>query len=182
MQKNEWDVSRCLVWLDCEMSGLDVAHDVILEIGLKTSDMAASKVLEGPSYVLKASDAVLSGMDAWCLATHTANGLIEASRQSSWTAESVEEALLAWLLSLGCREYYLAGNSIWCDRRFLFRYMPRLERLFHYRMLDVSALKLVYRDVLAQPYVVAKQDTHRVMVDVDQSIEEYRYYLGKMAS
>lgn len=188
IQKVEIDMERIiagssplLFWLDCEMTGLDVEQETIIEIGIKVSDSLASFVIEGPSYVIHATEARLQAMGEWCRRTHTSNGLWEEALVSSHTLQTAEQGLIEWIRALPYdKEKYLAGSSIWCDRMFIRKEMPLLDAVFHYRMVDVSSLKWVFSHALNQPYQHPKSERHRVMEDVDGSIKEYRHYLDAL--
>jgi len=167
-----------LIWIDMEMSGLKPDSDVILEVGLVVTDQALNVVAEAPVLVVHQGDAVLSGMDAWNQSTHARTGLTERVRKSGLTEAQVEEQMLAFLEPLvQAGASPMCGNSICQDRRFLARYMPRLEAYFHYRNLDVSTLKELARRW--KPEVLAgliKQGKHEALADVYESIEELRHY------
>lgn len=181
MERISSESSPILFWLDCEMTGLEVETDIILEIGIKITDAQASYVIDGPSYVIYQPLSRLEAMGEWCLRTHKKNGLWDESLASTCSMQAAEENMVSWIKSLPYdRERYLAGSSIWCDRMFLKRHMPDLDAMFHYRMLDVSSLKCVFSYALDKPYVHPKSEQHRVMIDVDGSIREYRYYLANM--
>ncbi len=131
-----------LVWLDCEMSGLDPEKDKLLEIALVVTGPHLTPRKESSVWVLHQSDTVLNGMDAWNKGTHSKSGLIDRVKASTLNEYAVEEACIAFL-----KQYVKAGispmcgNSICQDRRFMARYMPKLEAYFHYRNVDVSTIK-----------------------------------------
>jgi oligoribonuclease len=167
-----------LFWIDCEMTGLDVAEETILEIGIKITDMAGQNTITGPSYVIHQPRSRLMQMDEWCLRTHESNGLIAESEVSLYTLADAEEGVIQFIENMQYDDIrYMAGSSIWCDRTFIQKYMPRLAALFHYRMLDVSSLKIIFQHHFKKPYVFPKSERHRVMDDIDGSIMEYRYYV-----
>lgn len=173
--------SSLLFWLDCEMTGLDVESDLIIEIGVKVTDAEGENLHVGPSYVIHASVERLEMMGSWCKRTHSSNGLWDEVIASSISMKEAEDHIIAWMDSLQYDKVkYLAGSSIWCDRMFLKKLMPNLDAQFHYRMLDVSSLKWVFTHALDQPYQHPKSDRHRVMEDVDGSIKEYQHYLESM--
>ena len=131
-----------LIWLDCEMSGLDPEKERLLEIAVIVTNSDLTVRVPGPVLVIHQSDELLGKMDAWNVGTHTRSGLIDKVRASTVTEAQAEETLIAFL-----RQYVskgkspMCGNTIGQDRRFLVKYMPRLEAFFHYRNLDVSTLK-----------------------------------------
>ena len=167
-----------LVWLDCEMTGLEPDHDRIIEIAVIVTDGWLSRRIEGPVLVVHQSEAQLDLMDAWNKGTHGKSGLIDKVRASTTTEAQAEAAILDFL-----RPYVAAGaspmcgNSIGQDRRFLVRYMPRLEAFFHYRNLDVSTLKELakrWRPDVASSF--KKQQAHTALADVHESIDELLHY------
>jgi oligoribonuclease len=167
-----------LVWLDCEMTGLDPERERIIEIAVIITGPHLEPRVEGPVLVIHQGDALLDGMDAWNKGTHGKSGLIDKVRASSCTEEQAQEQLLEFLVryvSPNCSP--MCGNSISQDRRFLVRYMPRLEAFFHYRNLDVSTLKELakrWRPALHSAFV--KQQRHTALADVHESIDELVYY------
>jgi oligoribonuclease len=168
-----------LVWLDMEMSGLDPARERILEIATLVTDGELSLVAEGPELVLFQPDSVLLAMDEWNTAQHGRSGLVERVRASTVTVERAEDETLAFL-ERHCRAgaVPLAGSSVGHDRRFLRRYMPRLDAFFHYRIVDVSTIKELarrwYPDVVLR--APAKREGHRALDDIRESLDELRFY------
>jgi oligoribonuclease len=160
------------------MSGLKPESDRILEVALVVTDQKLGVVAEGPVRVVHQADAVLAAMDAWNTATHARTGLTARVRASTLTEAEVEDEMLAFLARHApAGTSPMCGNSICQDRRFLARYMPRLEAYFHYRNLDVSTLKELARRW--KPELVgglAKQGKHEALADIYESIEELRYY------
>jgi len=171
------DASR-LVWIDMEMSGLKPEQDRILEVALVVTDPSLKVVAEAPVRVVHQADAVLDAMDPWNTATHARTGLTARVRASALDETAVEDEMLAFLAQhVPSGVSPMCGNSICQDRRFLARYMPRLEAYFHYRNLDVSTLKELarrWRPLLAAG--LAKQGKHEALADIYESIEELRYY------
>ncbi|HET9699547.1 MAG TPA: oligoribonuclease [Burkholderiales bacterium] len=167
-----------LIWLDMEMSGLDPDRDRILEVAMVVTNQTLETVAEAPVLVVRQPDAVLEAMDSWNKATHARSGLVEKVRASTLDEAAAEAQMLAFLENhVPPRSSPICGNSICQDRRFLARYMPRLEAYFHYRNLDVSVLKELARRW--HPQVAAglvKQGKHEALADVYESIEEMRYY------
>lgn len=171
------DANR-LIWLDMEMTGLNPDADRIIEMAMVITDANLEKVVESPVWVVHQPDAVLDGMDSWNKGVHGRSGLTERVRASVADEAQVETEALAFL-----REYVperaspMCGNSICQDRRFMARYMPRLENWFHYRNLDVSTLKELcrrWRPEVAKGFV--KQQKHEALADIYESIDELRYY------
>jgi len=168
-----------LVWIDMEMSGLDPERERILELAVLITDDELEVVARGPELVVHQPDALLEAMDAWNTEHHGASGLTERVRASSVSERDAEEQVLAFLQQ-HCAEGSgrLAGNSVWQDRRFLERSMPRVVDWLHYRLVDVSSVKeLLMR---WRPEVVAsappKGEAHRALADIEESIAELRHY------
>ena len=169
-----------LVWIDMEMSGLNPDSDRVLEIAAVVTDAQLEVLAEGPVLVVRQSDAVLQGMDAWNTATHGRSGLTAKVRDSMLDEAAVERQMIEFLAAhVTPKTSPLCGNSICQDRRFLAREMPALEAFFHYRNLDVSTLKILAG--LWAPTVLAgvqKQGSHLALADIHESIAELRHYRG----
>jgi oligoribonuclease len=167
-----------LVWLDCEMTGLDPEVDRIIEIAVVVTGPDLQPRVEGPVFAIHQSDAQLDRMDAWNKGTHGRSGLIDRVKASTVTEAQAEAALLQFLaqyLPKGASP--LCGNTIGQDRRFLVKYMPKLEAFFHYRNLDVSTLKeLAKRWKPAVFEGFKKQQAHTALADVHESIDELAHY------
>jgi oligoribonuclease len=167
-----------LIWLDCEMTGLDPEKERLIEIAVVVTGPQLTPRVEGPVLVIHQSAAVLDAMDAWNKGTHGRSGLIDKVRASTTTEARAEEQLIAFLaryVSKGVSP--MCGNTIGQDRRFLVKYMPRLEAFFHYRNIDVSTLKELARRW--RPEVVdgfSKRQAHTALADVHESIDELEYY------
>jgi len=173
-----------LVWIDLEMTGLDPDRDRIIEIATIVTNSELDVLAEGPVIAIHQPDAVLDAMDDWNRSTHGESGLIDRVRQSHSTTADAEQQTLAFLeahADPGASP--MCGNSICQDRRFLYREMPRLERFFHYRNLDVSTIKELARrwapEVLAG---LSKESRHQALDDVRESIRELGYYRKMMMS
>ena len=135
-----------LIWLDMEMSGLSPENDRILELAVVVTDAELNVIAESPVLVLHQTDAVLDGMDAWNKGTHGRSGLIEKVKASTLDEQTATEQMLAFLKQhVPAGKSPMCGNSICQDRRFMARYMPDLEKYFHYRNLDVSTFKELAR-------------------------------------
>jgi oligoribonuclease len=173
--------SDVLVWLDMEMTGLDPGKERIIEVAAIITDGQLTELAAGPDLVLHQPDDVLAAMDDWNRSHHTASGLVDRVKASSVTDADAEAQLLAFVnahVPSPKDRPVLAGNSIHQDRRFIRRYMPKLDARLHYRMVDVSTIKELARRWY--PQIIARQpqkkDTHRALDDIRESIDELRYY------
>jgi oligoribonuclease len=167
-----------LIWLDLEMTGLDPETQTILEIGTAVTDSDLNLLAKGPSCVIHLSDKTLGEMDPWCIEHHGKSGLTAKSRASKVSLAEAEAKTLEFL-KLHCKEGEspLCGNSIGQDRRFLVKFMPKLNDFFHYRNIDVSSIKeLVKRWYPAAMQPPEKKKTHHVMDDIEESIQELHFY------
>ena len=167
-----------LIWIDLEMTGLDPVHDHIIEIATIVTDSALNLLAEGPVLAIHQPERVLAGMDEWNTRQHHGSGLCERVRRSSCTEPEAARRTLDFLSRyVPERCSPMCGNSICQDRRFLARWMPELERFFHYRNLDVSTLKELcrrWRPDLARE--LTKDSRHRALDDVRESIAELVFY------
>jgi oligoribonuclease len=167
-----------LVWLDCEMTGLDPEVDRIIEIAVVVTGPDLQPRIEGPVFAIHQSDAQLDKMDNWNKGTHGRSGLIDRVKASTVTEAQAEEALIKFLAQyLPKGTTPLCGNTVGQDRRFLVKYMPKLEAFFHYRNLDVSTLKELAKRWRPDVYsAFRKQQAHTALADVHESIEELAHY------
>ncbi len=167
-----------LIWIDLEMTGLDPDSDFIIEMAAVVTDAQLEILAEGPVIAVHQSDEQLARMDEWNTRQHGASGLTERVRASQVDAAAAEQLMLDFLaLHVAAGASPMCGNSICQDRRFLARHMPKLERFFHYRNLDVSSVKELARRWA--PTVVAgfsKQGAHLALADIHESIRELRHY------
>lgn len=171
-----------LIWIDLEMTGLAPESDRILEIATVVTDADLAVVAEGPAIAVRQPDAVLAAMDEWNTRTHGATGLTARVRASAMDEAAAERETLAFLAAhVDAGRSPMCGNSVCQDRRFLARWMPELERYFHYRNLDVSTVKELARrwapEVLAG---VAKESRHTALADIHESIAELRHYRSSL--
>lgn len=167
-----------LIWIDMEMTGLVPESDHVLEVAVVITDSELNTVAEGPVLVVHQDNAILDAMDDWNKSTHGRSGLIDRVKSSVLDNAQVEAQMMGFL-----QEYVpsgaspMCGNSICQDRRFLARWMPRLESYFHYRNLDVSTLKeLVKRWKPEIAKGLKKHGKHEALADIYESIEELKYY------
>ena len=171
-----------LVWVDMEMSGLQPETDRILEIAMIVTDGDLNIVAEGPVLVVHQEDAVLDRMDAWNKGTHGKSGLIDKVKASTLTEAEVEAECLAFLKQhVKSSISPMCGNTIHQDRRFMNRYMPKLEAYFHYRNIDVSTIKELckrWQPEIAKGF--SKQQAHTALADIIESVDELRYYREKL--
>lgn len=167
-----------LIWIDLEMTGLDPDRDLIIEIATVITDKNLNVLAEGPVLAVHQSDAALAAMDDWNQQHHGQSGLIERVRQSQISPAAAEQQTLAFLQQwLSANTSPICGNSIGQDRRFLYRYMPELEKFFHYRNLDVSTIKeLAARWAPQLSEGFNKKSAHQALEDIYESIAELRYY------
>ncbi|GAB3323956.1 oligoribonuclease [Haliea atlantica] len=167
-----------LIWIDLEMTGLDPDRDRIIEIATIVTDSQLNTLAEGPVLAVHQSDAVLGAMDDWNTRQHGGSGLVDRVRASQHDEAAAEQETLDFLAHwVPAGASPMCGNTICQDRRFLARYMPRLEAWFHYRNLDVSTLKILanrWRPELAAG--LQKGGTHLALDDIRDSINELRYY------
>ncbi len=167
-----------LIWIDLEMTGLDTAHDHIIEIATIVTDGDLNILAEGPIIAIHQADSTLEAMDEWNTKQHGKSGLVERIRNSTTTEAQAEQQTIEFL-----KDYVpagvspMCGNSICQDRRFMARIMPELEAYFHYRNLDVSSLKeLARRWVPKVEKSFKKNSSHLAMDDVKDSIRELQHY------
>ncbi len=167
-----------LIWIDMEMTGLTPDSDRIIEVALLVTDPQLDVLAQGPVLVLHQPDEVLEAMDAWNKGVHGRTGLIDKVKAARLDEAAAEARMLEFLaLHVPSGVSPMCGNSICQDRRFLARWMPRLEAFFHYRNLDVSTLKeLVKRWKPEVAKGLKKEGKHEALADILDSIEELKYY------
>jgi oligoribonuclease len=167
-----------LVWIDCEMTGLDPEENVLIEIAVLITDSNLSVLAEGPVLAISQSEAELAKMDRWNRRTHGKSGLIDRVRNEGVSLAEAEKEVLKFVRKY-CyvRTAPLCGNSIGQDKRFLAKYMPRLNDFFHYQIIDVSTIKqLVLRWYGKKHRAPAKMELHQAMPDIRESVAELAYY------
>jgi len=173
--------SEHLIWVDMEMSGLDPEKERILEIAVIVTDAYLNTIATAPVWVVHQDDVLLDAMDAWNKGTHGRSGLIDKVRASTTDEATAEAECIAFL-----KQYIkpgispMCGNTIGQDRRFMAKYMPKLEAFFHYRNIDVSTLKELckrWHPELAKGFT--KKQAHTALADIEESIEELKHYREK---
>jgi oligoribonuclease len=169
-----------LVWIDCEMTGLDTTNDKLIEIAALVTDSDLNVLGEGVDIVIHADDEALANMPDVVTKMHAASGLTEEVRASTVTLAEAEEQVLDYIRRhvTTAGQVPLAGNSIATDRAFLARDMPKLDTYLHYRMVDVSSIKELCRRWYPKIYFgqPAKGLSHRALADIRESIQELKYY------
>ena len=167
-----------LVWLDCEMTGLDPDIERIIEIAVIVTGPNLETRTEGPVLVIHQSDALLGKMDAWNKGTHGKSGLIDKVKASTVTEDLAQDQLIAFLKQyVPANSTPMCGNSIGQDRRFLVKYMPKLAAFFHYRNVDVSTLKELSKRWKPEVHAAfKKQQRHTALADVHESFDELEHY------
>ena len=170
--------SHNLVWIDLEMTGLDVDRDYIIEIATIVTDSDLNILAEGPVLAIHQDAETMASMDGWNREQHAASGLTERVRQSRVDEAAAERRTLAFLNDwVPAGSSPMCGNSICQDRRFLHRWMPELEQFFHYRNLDVSSIKELARRWAPEVVKgISKKGSHLALDDIRDSIDELRHY------
>jgi oligoribonuclease len=167
-----------LVWLDCEMTGLNPDNERIIEIAVIVTDAHLTVRIEGPVFAIHQSDELLAKMDKWNQGTHKKSGLIDKVKASVISEEEAETQLLKFLAKyLPKGKSPCCGNTISQDRRFLVKYMPKLDAFFHYRNIDVSTLKELaahWKPEVKESFKKAQK--HTALADVHESIDELIHY------
>jgi oligoribonuclease len=173
-------VNHHLVWVDCEMTGLDVEKDVLIEVAALVTDSELNVLGAGVDVVIHAEEAALGSMVEIVREMHDKSGLTDAVRASTVTVADAEDMIMTYIRSFVTepRTAPLCGNSIATDRGFLARYMPSFDEYLHYRMIDVSSIKELCRRWYPRTYFgqPAKGLAHRALADIQESIRELEYY------
>ena len=168
-----------LIWIDCEMTGLDLATDALVEIAVLVTDSDLNVIGEGVDVVIHATQGQLDSMNEFVKNMHTASGLI-TQIPSGISVSAAEELILQYLQTAGTEpgKSPLAGNSVSVDRNFIARDMPKLNEYLHYRTIDVSSIKELARRWHPKTYFASpvKTGNHRALGDIQDSIAELAYY------
>lgn len=170
-----------IVWVDLEMTGLDLKKDQVIEIAVIVTDGLLKKQKEGPSIIIHCSDELLDSMDEWCKTHHGQSGLTENCRKSTISLREAELQVLDFLqkeCNIPKGRAVLAGNSIYNDKMFLMKDMPELNSFLHYRIIDVSSLKCLCQRWYPKIFrnATPKKECHRAMDDIKESIQELEFY------
>ncbi|MBM0231429.1 oligoribonuclease [Micromonospora sp. STR1_7] len=173
-------VAELLVWIDCEMTGLDLGSDKLIEVAALVTDPNLNVLGEGVDVVIHADEAALEAMPEIVQTMHAKSGLTEEVRRSAVTLAEAEDLVLEYVRTFvkDPRTAPLCGNSIATDRGFIARDMPRLDAHLHYRMIDVSSIKELCRRWYPRVYFGQPQKglAHRALADIRESIRELEYY------
>ena len=173
------DQPKNLVWMDLEMTGLDSETDVIIEMATLITDLELNVIETGPEIIIHQSAERFAKMDSWNQTQHTKSGLWAKVLTSTITQDEAEKMTLDFIKQhCGPRESPLCGNSIWQDRRFIAKHMKLLDEYLHYRLVDVSSVKILGKIwyPAESDKGKSKKNSHRALDDIKESIEELRYY------
>ena len=166
-----------LVWIDLEMTGLDPETEKIIEVATLVTDADLNLIAEGPNLIISQSKELLDSMDEWNQNQHGSSGLIQEVIKSDITEQIAEIETLDFISKyVGEKVSPMCGNTVSHDRRFLSKYMPRLEAYFNYRHIDVSSFKEVAVRWMNEAQVHEKKGSHRALGDIKESVEELRFY------
>ena len=166
-----------LIWIDLEFSGLDFKKDKILEIATIITDENLNILATGPNIAIKTSEKILKNMDSWNKKTHKKSKLWENCLDSKISLKEAEKITLEFLKKWTKKNSSpLCGNSVGQDRRMLFKDMPELEKYLHYRIIDVSTIKELSQRWNLKLEKFKKEETHTALRDIEESIEELKYY------
>jgi len=172
-----------MVWMDLEMTGLDIEKESIIEIATLVTDANLNIIATGPNLAIKVSEELLSGMDEWNTSHHTSSGLVDRIRTEGVSLEEAINQTSEFLLkNIEPGTSPLCGNSIHNDRLFLAKEMPEILELLHYRIVDVSTIKELAKRWFPDLPRHQKKQSHRALDDIIESIEELRYYQSTIFS
>lgn len=171
-----------LIWIDLEMTGLDVDSCAIIEIATIITDKDLNIIAEAEPIAIHQSDEILNTMNEWCIKVHGETGLTQRVRDSKTSLKEAERKTLDFIKQyVPYQSSPLCGNSIWQDRRFLAKYMPDIDDYCHYRMLDVTSLKLL-NEYWGDGESFYKKSAHKALDDIQESIAELKFYRQKLLS
>ncbi|XP_039531519.1 small fragment nuclease [Pimephales promelas] len=178
-RKMSQSAAQRMVWVDLEMTGLDIEKDRIIEMACIVTDSDLNIIAEGPNLIINQPDDLLDGMSDWCKEHHGKSGLTQAVRDSHMTLQQAEYEFLSFVRQhTPPGQCPLAGNSVHADKRFLDKFMPQFMRHLHYRIIDVSTIKELSRRWYPEDYALAPQKaaSHRALEDIQESIKELKFY------
>jgi len=166
-----------MVWIDLEMTGLDIKQDRIIEIATLVTDGELNLIAEGPNLAVHVSDEAIAGMDEWNTTHHHRSGLVDRIRSEGVSVEDAQARTLAFLEEhVQPNTAPLCGNSVWNDKRFLEKEMPDIVAFLHYRMIDVSTVKELARRWYPEVPRYEKKGAHLALDDIRESVEELRHF------
>ena len=166
-----------LIWIDLEMTGLNPDKERIIEIATLITDSQLNVLAEGPNLIVNQPKSLLDQMDDWNQNQHGSSGLIEGVKKSNVTEQMAEIETLNFISKyVGSKQSPMCGNTVSHDRRFLIKYMPRLESYFNYRHIDVSSFKEAAVRWMNEAQVYEKKGSHRALGDIKESVEELKFY------
>ena len=166
-----------LIWIDLEMTGLDPNEERIIEIATLITDSQLNILAEGPNLIIKQTTSLLDAMDEWNQNQHGFSGLIDLVKSSNITEQMAEIETLDFISKyVGENQSPMCGNTVSHDRRFLAKYMPRLEAYFNYRHIDVSSFKEAAVRWMNEAQVYEKKGSHRALGDIRESVAELKFY------
>ena len=169
--------NKNLIWIDLEMTGLDPEKERIIEIATIITDKGLNILEEGPNLVIHQPKELLAAMDDWNTNQHKESGLLAKVKSSAVTEQIAEIETLDFVSKfVGEGKSPMCGNTVSHDRRFLVKYMPRLEAYFNYRHIDVSSFKEVAVRWMNEAQIYEKKGSHRALGDIKESVEELRFY------
>ena len=167
-----------LVWIDCEMTGLEPERESLIEIATIITDYDLNIVARGPVLAIKAPAARLAGMNAWNRRTHGASGLLDRVKREGVSLAEAERQTLNFIRKhCYAQTAPICGNSVGHDKRFIAKYMPKVYNFLNYRVIDVSTIKVLSKEWYGGKYPgPPKQELHLALADIEESIEELRYW------
>ena len=175
------DKSQRMVWIDLEMTGLDIEKESIIEIATVITDSELNIIAQGPNLAVSVSEELLAGMDEWNTTHHNQSGLVERIRHEGVSISEAQQRTLEFLKQwVNPKTAPLCGNSVWNDRRFLDKEMPLVADYLHYRMVDVSTIKELARRWYPKVDKYRKKLSHLALDDILESIEELQYFRDKV--
>ncbi|KAF4108406.1 small fragment nuclease [Onychostoma macrolepis] len=178
-RKMSQSLAQRMVWVDLEMTGLNIEKDQIIEMACIVTDSDLNVIAEGPNLIINQPDELLDGMSDWCKDHHGKSGLTQAVKDSHITLQQAEYEFLSFIRQhTPPGQCPLAGNSVHADKKFLDKFMPQFMRHLHYRIIDVSTIKELSRRWYPEEYSLApqKKSSHRALEDIQESIKELKFY------